>query len=239
MECDEDLDTTHIRVLPDICVEIFINYTSSPIAVIDKELYSSSIINSRMSKPMDVQMRRGSGCIAICFYPGMAYRFFPQPINLLSDRTMELFELWNHLGNELEDKLENAQDNVHRAAIVQQYLLTLLKKSKEDILMDDCLRLINSSADIVSVKQLIEATGTSQRHLSRKFQETIGMSPKEYLRVKRFLRSLNYLKGRPAPSLTRIVYQSGYYDQSHFIRDYKSYSGLTPAQVISSSNILY
>src|SRR5690606_9364089 len=70
MDCEDDADTRHIRVLPDTCVELFVNYTGTPVAIIGDELYRRSIVTFRMSRPMDVQMRKGSGCLAICFFPG-------------------------------------------------------------------------------------------------------------------------------------------------------------------------
>ena len=84
MNCDEETDTNQIRVLPDACVELFVNYTSTPIAVIENELYKRSIISFRMNRPVDVQMRKGAGCLAICFYPGMAYKFFQVPMCTLA-----------------------------------------------------------------------------------------------------------------------------------------------------------
>ncbi|MHA4807351.1 DUF6597 domain-containing transcriptional factor [Flavitalea flava] len=97
MDCDADADTSHIRVLPDTCVELFVNYTSTPVAIIGNELYKRSIITFRMSRPMDVQMRKGAGCLAICFHPGMAYMFFQVPMHVLTDTTAALSDIWNGL----------------------------------------------------------------------------------------------------------------------------------------------
>ena len=84
MDCDNDADTSHIRVLPDTCVELFINYTTSPVAIIENVLHERSIVTARMSRPMDVQMRKGAGCLAVCFHPGMAYKFFSVPMHVIS-----------------------------------------------------------------------------------------------------------------------------------------------------------
>ncbi|MHA4807352.1 helix-turn-helix domain-containing protein [Flavitalea flava] len=55
------------------------------------------------------------------------------------------------------------------------------------------------------VSKLTGDTGLSQRHLSRKFQQYVGLSPKEYLRVCRFIRSLHHLKKYPLLSLTEVA----------------------------------
>nr|WP_222838168.1 helix-turn-helix domain-containing protein [Chitinophaga pinensis] len=239
MECDDDIDTRHVRVLPDTCAELFVNYTTTPLAIIDKALYRRSIITSRMSQPMDVQMRKGSGVIAICFQPGMAYKFFHQPMHTLTDTTVELADVWEDMATEMEDQLADAGNNVARVAIVQQYLLRQLANSKDDQQITNCLLLAQRSPASLSVKALTENTGISQRYLLRKFQQYVGLSPKEYLKVNRFVRSLQYLKKYPDQSLTHIAYESGYYDQAHFIRDYNTYSGHTPKEVAQSQHILY
>lgn len=239
MECNNDADTRHIRVLPDTCVELFVNYTDTPVAVIGNELHQHSIITFRMSRPMDVQMRKGSGCLAICFYPGMAYKFFRFPMHTLADTTTALADVWEITAAEIEDRLANAGNNEIRAAIIQHHLLQLLADAVDDKQVDYCISQSQLSAGSVSVKQLSNEAGISQRHLARKFQQYIGLSPKEYLRVNRFIKSLQYLKEHQQLSLTEIAHESGYYDQAHFIHDYKTYTGYTPGEVARSQHILY
>ncbi len=239
MDCDDGADTNHIRVLPDTCVELFVNYTSTPLAIIGNELYDRSIVTSRMSRYSDVQMRKGAGCIAICFYPGAACRFFNLPMHLLADRTLSLSDLWNVGAGEMESKLADAFSHNERSAIIQKYLLQGLIRNERDQQIAHCLEKIRLSAGNIKVSQLSSDAGLSQRHLSRRFQQIIGLSPKEFLRVCRFIRSLDYLKKYPFLSLTEVAYESAYYDQAHFNRDYMSFTGLTPGQVALSTNILY
>lgn len=239
MECDEETDTRHVRVLPDTCVELFLNYTSTPVAIIGDELHKGSIINARMSRPMEVQMRKGAGCLAICFHPGMAYQFFQIPMHILSDTTAALSDVWNNLVEEIEDRLAAAPDHETRVSLAQNYLLQQLVLDKNDAQLAYCLQQAQLSGGLSAVSQLTNDAGISQRHLSRKFQQHIGLSPKEYLRICRFLQSLQHLKNYPILSLTEIAYKSGYYDQSHFNRDYKAYTGCAPAQFAQANDILY
>lgn len=239
MDCEDGADTNHIRVLPDTCVELFVNYTSTPLAIIGNELYDRSIVTFRMSRYSDVQMRKGAGCIAICFYPGAAFRFFNIPMHLLADRTLDLSDLWNSMAGEIESRLADACSHKGRSEIIQKYLLQQLIRNERDQQVAHCLRKIQRSTGHILVSQLSTDTGLSQRHLSRKFQQIVGLSPKEYLRVCRFIRSLDYLKKYPLLSLTEVAYESGYYDQAHFNRDYKSFTGHTPGVVAHSTHILY
>lgn len=239
MDCEDDVDTNHIRVLPDTCVELFVNYTSTPVAIIGHELHKRSIITFRMSRHADVQMRKGAGCMAICFYPGMAYRFFQLPMHVLADQTLALAELWQDMATEMEDRLADVRHHQERAVIVQQCLLQQLTRHEYDLQLAYCLKQIQQSAGHLPLSDLTDQLGISQRHLSRKFQQLVGLSPKVYLRMSRFIRSLDQLKKYPLLSLTEVAYQSGYYDQAHFIRDYKTFTGHTPGQVAHAQHIMY
>lgn len=239
MDCEGDADTTHLRILPDMCVELFVNYTSAPIAIIGNDLYKSSIVSFRMSRHADVQMRKGTGCIAICFHPGVAYRFFNLPMHTLADRSLELSDLWGTMANEIESKIAEAGNNQERAIILKEYLLQKMQQNSGDRLVDLCLNKMSQSASHIPISHLSSDIGITQRHLSRKFQQLVGLSPKEYLSMCRFIKSLNFLKKHPLYSLTEVAYQSGYYDQAHFNRDYKIFTGYTPHQVVHVLHSFY
>jgi AraC-like DNA-binding protein len=239
MDFDQNTDTSHIRVLPDTCVELFVNYTNTPVAIIGNELHKRSIVSFRMSRHMDVQMRKGAGCLAICFQPGMAYKFFHLPMHVLTDTTATLSDIWNGLAEELEDKLACANNNETRVSIVQNYLLQQLAWDKNDLQVAYCLQQVQLTGGLVSVSKLTSDVGISQRHLLRKFQQCIGLSPKEYLRVYRFIQSLHHIKKFPILSLTEVAYKSGYYDQAHFNRDYKTYTGYAPGELVRAQHIPY
>lgn len=239
MDCDGDVDTSYIRVLPDTCVELFLNYTSAPVAIIGDELHQRSIATFRMNRPMDVRMRKGAGVVAICFHPGMAYKFIELPMFCLSNRTIALADVWNGMADEMEDKMAGSLTNEERIGIIQNYLCQKLRCNQDDPQIVYCLNEARLSGGLTSVDRLAHITGLSQRQLSRKFQKYVGLSPKEYLRISRFITSLTHLKRSPATSLTEVACETGYYDQSHFIRDYKDYTGFTPGQLLRSKHIFY
>jgi AraC-like DNA-binding protein len=239
MECEGGADWNQVRVLPDTCVELFLNYTSTPIAVIDQELHQHSIVSFRLSRSVDVQMRKGSGCMAVCFHPGMAYPFIGMPMHLFKDANVNSFDLWNTATCVLEDKLACIVNDEERSTLVQEFLLSQLKLEKQDLLVAHCLNKAQRSRGSITVGKLAEETGISQRQLGRRFHQSMGLSPKEYLRVCRFNASLQDLANYPGMSLTEIAHLSGYYDQAHFIRDYQVYAGHSPGEVVAASHILF
>lgn len=232
-----------IRVLPDACVELFVNFSGnqeSLSTVTGKKVFtnSQSFVISRMSNFMDVQMKSKTGFISICFYPSTAYLFFQLPMNEVADSLTDLHYLWSTDAKAMEEEVGNALNNVQRGGIIQHYLLKQLNRNRFDKAIDYCIQQINKKNRPYSVTELANKVGMSQRHLSRKFNQCIGLSTKEFIHINRFIDSLVYLKKYPAMSLTDIAYESGYYDQAHFIHDYKTFSGLTPGGVLNAGNLI-
>ena len=136
--------------------------------------------------------------------------------------------------------LASAANNHERVAIIQEYLCRQLEKLKNpDKTVEHWLWQVNFFKGQLTVEDLSRKVNISQRQLGRRFNQTVGLSPKEFSRVTRFIHSLTHLKKYPLLSLTEIAYESGYYDQAHFIHDYKSYSGLTPGELVANTSILY
>ncbi|WP_407425284.1 helix-turn-helix domain-containing protein [Arcticibacter sp.] len=158
---------------------------------------------------------------------------------ILADNVVALEAIWKDKAVEIEGKLADAHHNQARVNIVQQLLTEKMAESNDDLQLVSCLEQAKLNGEFLTVRQLAKTVGLSQRQLSRKFQQYVGVSPKEYLRVSRFTQSLQHLKRYPAYSLTKIAYESRYFDQAHFIRDYKEYTGYTPGVLIKSSDIVY
>jgi AraC-like DNA-binding protein len=234
--------TSSFRVLPDTCVELFINYAGSRQTVIAGSVLKqpNCFIVSRMSRYMDVRDHGKSDFVSVCFFPGAAAHFFPVAMHEVSDTMIDLGDLWKSIAAEMEDRVHCATNNHQRVAIIQEYLTRQLEKlRKDDNAVEHWLWQVNFFKGQLHVEDLSRKANISQRQLGRRFNQTVGLSPKEFSRVTRFIHSLKYLKKYPSLSLTEIAYESGYYDQAHFIHDYKNYAGVTPGELIADASILY
>jgi len=230
------------RVLPDTCIELFVTYAGSrqTVSVTGLQQQPNSFIVSRMSKYMDVQSQGRSGFISVCFHPGAAAHFFSVAMNEVTDMVVGLNDLWKSIAAEMEDRVVCAIDNEERVSIIQRYLLHQLEKqTKTDKDVEHWLWQVNYFKGQLSVQELSRKANISQRQLGRRFNQTVGLSPKEFSRVTRFIHSLTYLKKYPSLTLTEIANESGYYDQAHFIHDYKDYSGYTPGELVADAGVLY
>ena len=84
--------------------------------------------------------------------------------------------------------------------------------------------------DELSLNELAKECNVSQRYLQKIFLERVGLRPKQFQRIVRFQKALEYLNAKPAGRLTTIAHDAGYFDQSHFIREFKKFTGLRPSQ---------
>lgn len=242
LEMDASAPPSHFRVLPDTCVELFISYTTRQLAIVKgKNLFDSagSLVNCRLNTFMDVQMFPGSGCIALCFQPGAAHYFFSLPMSELTNMTTGLDDLWGREARELQEQVVGCTNNPARVHMLQQYLLRRLEKDYEAAHeFEYSLWQINLLKGSLKIKDLSQKTNISQRQLSRQFNDRLGMSPKEFARISRFIDALSIIKKQPTESLTQVACASGYYDQAHFIHDCREFAGLSPKELMTAGNVV-
>ncbi|MBD2753492.1 helix-turn-helix domain-containing protein [Spirosoma validum] len=232
-----------VRVLPDASVELFVNFCEpqqvAPAGEI-ASLLSRSFITSRMNKFMTVRTHSQVGFVSVWFFDGSAYPFFPVSMHDVTNQAIDLRELWGRSADEMQDRVDKTETTAQRVQLIQQYLIAQLRKfGQPDAGIGFCIGQINRTNGQLSLEDLANRTGITNRHLVRRFNQCIGLSPKEFARIITFRNALKHLKKYPSLSLTEIAYESGYYDQAHFIRACRDHAGLTPGQLIATSDVLY
>jgi AraC-like DNA-binding protein len=88
----------------------------------------------------------------------------------------------------------------------------------------------------ISLKDLQQKAQLSERTLERKFKESVGISPKLFSRIIRFQETMNQLRKNDYDKLSDIAYGSDYFDQSHFIRVFKEFTGFSPLEFKKQSD---
>ena len=193
-----------------------------------------------MNRFMDVQTQHRVGFVSVCFVGGQAYPFFPVPMHDIANQVIDLRHLWGHEADAMQERVERLETTAQRVQLIQSYLVARLRKSGPfDSGIAFCIDQIRRANGQLSVEELANRAGVCNRQLVRRFNQFIGLSPKEFARMTLFMNALKQLRTYPALSLTEIAYESGYYDQAHFIHACRAYSGLTPRQVASSGHVLY
>lgn len=133
---------------------------------------------------------------------------------------------------ELEEQLLSASSTDERVYLIQQHLLTLLKQAnRRDELIESILDYIRSHVASITVQAIIAAFPISERQFQKRFARVVGISPHLYIRVRRINEALRLMHSGQYERLTDVSYALNYYDQSHFIRDMKLFSWVSPKHI--------
>ena len=115
----------------------------------------------------------------------------------------------------------------------------LNENRENDNQIDEAIKLIRNSKGQIAIEEIAEKVFLTKRTLERKFLETVGTSPKIFSRITRFLNICHHLEEHKNKTLTQLTYECGYYDQAHFNRDFKEFSGFTPKDFFAKENVFF
>ena len=168
-----------------------------------------------------------TGTILVYFTETGFTHFTSHPANELFNISLSLDDIFKKgIVAEVEEKLTLAATDKHRIKIIEQFLLSRIRDIKADKLITEAVTLIYQSRGAIRIKELNEQLFISQSAFEKRFRKVVGTTPKKFASIIRFntaLDSLNKVK-----SLTEICYENNFFDQSHFIRDFKQFTGDTP-----------
>jgi len=179
-----------------------------------------------------------TGTIIIEFNPLGAYRFFRLKFSEVRNEIADLADLTGNDAISLREKLVATGEIEKKLQLLQDFLIRQLDKHPADPIYDHCIDRITATNGLTTVAQLEKETGYSARWLHRKFTEHLGTGAKnlaEIVRFKQFYQA--YSTGIPPEILKQYIYQY-YYDQSHFLRAFKRFTGTTPTDLQNSMNEL-
>lgn len=216
-------------VSPDGTFEI--NFQLDPHKSREMKVYHLALLSRpRIVKPTDI-----GKVLGITFYPWGIYSLFGMPSREIIDFKINAEELLGSKLNVLYEHVVNAGNPESAIPAIEKYLIEAC--TERDLLIEDISQRIIASKGTISMSALFSAYGISKRRIEQRFLDKIGVSPKFFARLIKYQQTLVQLKKYSAcNNLTGIAYKCGYFDQSHFIRDFKSFSGVTPAKYISSKH---
>jgi AraC-like DNA-binding protein len=113
----------------------------------------------------------------------------------------------------------------------------LCKIDGEDGLIVESMKRINTDKSETTIPLLLNHFNISERQLERRFRASTGLSPKQFLRTTRFEKSLELIKSNKFKNLSDVAFDLQFTDQSHFIKDFKEFSGLTPKVFLAQNRI--
>jgi AraC-like DNA-binding protein len=185
---------------------------------------------------IDVEHDAPSGTIGIEFSALGAYRILQIRQSELKNKIVLLEDAFGNSAREVQEMIANSESVPEKIKLMQKYFIKLLMKSEPDPVLDYCITRIRSTKGLVSIAELESRTGYSSRWLYEKFADKVGLSAKSYSSIVRFMQFYENWAKRPSYDYVKEYMYNYFYDQAHFIKEFKRFTGLSPLKFTRSEN---
>ncbi len=185
-----------------------------------------SFYPGQFTKPFILDYAKSSKCIGVSFHSWVGNCLFDTPAKEFTDKTISLNSISN--GNNLMDKLRHSKNESDLIFLLETYLIEKIKNYKMDSITNILARTIINDPSLPNYKNVLHSLGISRRRIEQRFISSIGLPMGCFARKIRFQNAVSLIQANPRKSLSYIGLEAGYYDQSHFIREFKTFSGLSP-----------
>jgi AraC-like DNA-binding protein len=229
-------------VVPNGNIKLTISYQNGIVAAINGKAFASKehdiTLTGLVDVPviLDVDEDSITETIGIEFDPKTAYRFFHFNLNEIQNRIYSLGDVLESAGKQLTEQIAGTVSAQQKIFLVQKFLLDRLALHDEDLIFEYCVEQIKLSGGKITIKELEKKTGYSSRWLNMKFKDKLGISPKNLSSIMRFKQYYQAFINRKEKSFFRNDFYEFYYDQSHFIKDFKRFTGLPPTKFEKQAN---
>ena len=173
------------------------------------------------------------GVFAVKFTPGGFYPFVGVPVSGFSDKIVTLRDVFGRRGDELDRAVLAEGTDFSRMNLVESFLLSHLRDvddADENVLkVTEIVYEVAKDRGILKVQDLVDRYGLNKRMLQRLFARYVGVSPKWVIQRYRLNEAAEELATGESISQSELALTLGYSDQAHFIRDFKSIVGVSPA----------
>ncbi|MCG8615953.1 MAG: helix-turn-helix domain-containing protein [Desulfobacterales bacterium] len=193
------------------------------------------------SEPITMKQSGRIFTMGAAFFPAGFFPFSGIPVSEFKDMTLGLDDIVPGQTQWLFQALHQAGSIKEKIDVLEHFFLTLVSKNldRKRRVPGDARRLMNSfGTENTGVKAFCNNHGVHPRTLERMFNRYIGTSPKGYLRLSRFQSTLNHLLKADQVPLTRLAQDLEFYDQPHFIRDFKAFTGASPSRFLKEKKAI-
>ena len=235
-------DTQKQRIIPDGTIEMaFIlgddikRYTTGDNFI----LQPRAMVLGQTLEPFYIEPTGYVNTFAIRFYPYGFANFVTVPISTLANKETPIEMLFGEkISKKLAQEIIHATDTKQRIEIIERFLLKKLsEQSTVDKIVKTTMDALLSTKGSTSISDILKEDLSKRRQVERKFVKQIGVSPKQLGKVIRLQSALKMLLNDEGEKLTNIAYESEYYDQSHFIKDFKEFTGISPKEFLGNENM--
>jgi len=224
------------RILPTGTIELVVNLREDELRIYDPDQrgrcrrFSGALVSGAYGRGFVTDALEETSIMGVHFEPGGAFPFLGLPAGELADTHVDLEDLWGRSGGWLRERLCAAATPLERFRLLEEALTAhLFAPLQRHRTVDFALHAFVRSGGRGRIGDVSARAGLSRRRFIERFTAEVGMTPKLFCRIQRFHRMLTFLPPGGAPDWAELALECGYFDQSHLIHDFVTFSGLTPA----------
>lgn len=188
--------------------------------------YSGAVVTGPHSKSVVIDTGAQCWLAAVEFRHAGAARFFMIPMIEISNRVVQLQDLWRNDGTSLRERVLDASTPASKFHVFEEVLLDHLR-AEFDPAMHYAIKALRAG---IPVSQVALRLGLSPRTLERRFSSQVGISPKRFARVDRLQKVLRAVRRSSKPDWCVLAVEHGYTDQAHLIHDFRDLADITPSE---------
>jgi AraC-like DNA-binding protein len=212
--------------------------------VLDVNIFNylpDSFIYGQISEFKDLHLVNEASLIIVVFQPDGIKKLLGISANEIKDKIISTEDIFGPEGLLLHEKLFELPKLEDKLYLLNTYFLKLTSKHlfSNQILIQASLNFIINNRGTITIKQLVKHTGYTERHIERAFSESVGISPKRFGNIVKLHSFLKMLQDKSVQNnITAFCYEAGYFDQSHLIKEFRKYTGMTPTQYLNDTSRL-
>lgn len=175
--------------------------------------------------------------LGVCFMPEGFFPFLKIPVSEFKNQLLGAKEVGFSSASRISERLKAATDISARLKILEEELVLLLDDiNHTPMRFQEIFSVLKQSDNAVQIAEFCKKNNIGIRKLERMYNKYVGVSAKTYGVLNRFQNSLNQLLHSDYSKLSDIAYNNDYFDQMHFIREFKRFAGNTPKNFVRQNN---
>ena len=237
--CHDEVARPHAleRVLPTGKAQLIVNLLEDQTRAYDPERIDryetapGTIIAGVRSRFEIIDTAEQQSVVGICFRPGGTYPFFDVPAHEIAGTDVPIEALWGtRRTSVLREQLLAGPTAAAKFDVLEQTFIDAFVRDRPHPAVVYALTAFRCAPHTMTIGNVTGAVGLSPKRFIERFKTEVGVTPKTYCRIRRFQRALRAAHAGVPVDWSEVALACGYFDQAHFIHDFRGFSGITPTQ---------